>query len=271
MFKILAVTILVILVLLLLMVLVLFYQQRKFIYFPEKVRTSPAAAGLSNVAEITLVTPDKHKLIAWYSRAAPGKPTILYFHGNGGSLRSRTERVMLMQQKGYGLFMLSYRGYGGSSGSPSERKIIGDALLAYQWLVDNRVSDRDIILYGESLGTGVATQVASLRNAACLILEAPFTSLPDIARISFPYLPTRFLMKDQFDSARHISKISQPLLILHGSMDTVIPVAYGQQLFDLARSPKSIEVFPFGAHSDLYLHGAWSKVTEFMEQSCVNY
>ncbi len=271
MLKILTITLLVIFLICILFVLVLVYQQRKFIYFPEKNRTSPAAVGLGDISEIRLSTPDKETLIAWYAKAAHGKPTILYFHGNGGALRSRTERIMLMQQRGYGLFMLSYRGYGGSTGTPSERKIIGDALLSYQWLIDNGVRDSQIVLYGESLGTGVATQVGALRKTSCVILEAPFTSLPDIAKISFPYLPTRLLMRDQFDSTQHIARIRGPLLVLHGSLDTVIPSVYGQQLFDLASSPKSIEIFPFGAHSDLYLHGAWAKVTEFMDQKCANY
>ncbi len=269
MLKILIITFLVIIVVCVLFVLGLIYQQRKFIYFPEKNRTSPAAAGLANVEEISLATPDRETLIAWHSRAAHGRPTILYFHGNGGALRSRTERIMLMQQKGYGLFMLSYRGYGGSTGAPSEKKIIADALLSYQWLTDHGVSAHDIVLYGESLGTGVATQVAAARETSCVILEAPYTSLPDVARVAFSYLPTRLLMRDHFDSTQYVAKIDKPLLILHGSMDVVIPSAFGQKLFDLAASPKSIEIFPNGGHSDLYLHGAWGKITEFVDQSCV--
>ena len=247
------------------------FGQGRFIYFPEKFRTEPASVGLDQVSELGLKAPDGTTLIAWYGKASPGKPTLLFFHGNAGALRSRTDRIMLMQQRGYGFFMLSYRGYGGSDGKPSEHKIISDAFLAYQWLLEQGVRDYDIVLYGQSLGSGVAVQVAAQRRVGCLILEAPFTSLTDIAKGSFPYLPVNLLLRDRYDSFKWIEHVSSPILVLHGAKDEIVPLELGQQLYDLARSPKTIEVFPLGTHSDLYLQGAWEKVTSFVDHSYANY
>ena len=247
-------------------VALLYLFQRKLVYFPESFRTPPQEAGLFNVEEIKLKTSDGETLISWYLKAKPGKPTLIYFHGNGGALRYRAERFLLHEQNGTGLLMMSYRGYGGSTGSPSEKNNISDALIVYDWLKTQGIPSSHIILYGESLGTGVATQVAAQRDAAGVILEAPYTSLTEIGEYAYPLLPVRLLMIDRYETKNYISKIDAPLLILHGQHDFVIPIKFGRDLFHQAKEPKNIIVFPKGMHSDLYLHGAWKNIVNFIRK-----
>ncbi len=180
-------------------VAVMYFAQRRFIYFPDPTRTMPHAAGLSNVVERIIATPDGEKIVAWYGKAAVGQPTLLYFHGNGGALELRAGRIAKYLERGRGLFMMSYRGYSGSTGSPSEAKNVADAKLAYEALVADGVSPDDIILYGESLGTGVAIEVAAEKKVAGVILDSPFTSIVERAAQLYPWLPVRLLLQDRYE------------------------------------------------------------------------
>src|SRR5262249_33788209 len=148
-----------------LVALAAFFGQRSLMYFPNRVRTSPAAAGLGDVEERLLNTPDGARVVAWYGKARPGQPTLLYFHGNGGSLLERADRVRRFMDEGWGVYMMTYRGYGGSSGSASETANVADARLAYGALAAEGVGADKIVLYGESIGTGVATRIATERPA----------------------------------------------------------------------------------------------------------
>ena len=159
---------------------------------------------------------------------------------------------------------MSYRSYSGSSGEPSEVANIKDAVFAYDWLMSKGISADDVVLYGESLGTGVATQVGVGRRAAGLILDAPYTSFSDIAQHAYPYMPVRTFLKDRYQTDGYIKLINMPLLILHGARDQVIPVGFGQSLFETAKQPKKIVVFPSGQHSDLYAHGAMREIQIFI-------
>jgi len=222
--------------------------QRRFMYFPETVRTTPAAAGLANVSEITIPTPDGEKLIAWYGKAAPGEPTLLYFHGNGGSLAFRSGTMQKYLEHGRGMLMLAYRGYSGSTGSPSEAANVADAKLAYETLVKSGVRPEDIILYGESLGSGVAIQVAKEKKVEGLILDAPYTSILEIASAQFPWLPVGLLLKDRYESIKYIGDVHVPIFIMHGDADEVVPVEMGRRLFAAANKPKEIKIIRGGGH-----------------------
>jgi fermentation-respiration switch protein FrsA (DUF1100 family) len=213
---------------------------------------------------MTLQTPDGEQLIAWYAAAASGKPTFLYFHGNSGSLADRADRVRRFTGAGYGVFMPSYRGYSGSTGSPSETAIVADARLAYDHLRGLGVAERAIVLYGESLGSGVAVRLGSERAVGAVILDAPYTSLPDVGSMLYPFMPVQTLMLDRFESKTHIKAVRAPILILHGTTDTVIPIALGQQLFDAAPEPKEMAVLKGAGHSDIYAHGAFPRVENFL-------
>lgn len=242
----------------------LYVFQRRLIYFPGTDREAPAEAGLRGVREVVLQTPDGARLIAWYAAAAPAKPTFLYFHGNGGSLADRAERIRRFTGAGYGVFMPSYRGYSGGTGSPSEAAIVADAGLAYDHLRGLGVAERAIVLYGESLGSGVAVRLASERPVGAMILDAPYTSLPDVAKMLYPIMPVRTFMVDRFDSTKHIAAVRAPILVLHGADDTVIPLALGQALFEAAPEPKEMAVFKGAGHSDIYAYGAFPRVEDFI-------
>jgi uncharacterized protein len=229
--------------------------QRRLMYFPDRTRTLPAQTGLIGVEERVLKTPDGERIIAWYGKAQPGQPTILYFHGNAGSLAARAPRVERFMGQGWGVYMMSYRGYSGGSGSPSEVANVADARLAYGALVLEGVEPSSIILYGESLGSGVAVRIATERQVAGLVLEAPYTSIVDVAASAYPFLPVRHLIIDRYESNKYIAQVRAPLLVLHGEHDGVIPVAMGRELFRLANEPKRLATFPGGGHSNLYIDG----------------
>jgi uncharacterized protein len=226
-----------------------YWQQRALIYHPGGARTEPSQAGLANVADLTLVTPDGERLVAWWSKAAPGKPTLLYFHGNAGHLSERSERIRFFQQAGVGMLMLAYRGFSGSTGKPSEAANVADALLAFDHLLANGVRKQDIVVFGESLGTGVAVQVAGLRQGfAGLVLDSPFTSMADAGAHHFWWLPVQLLISDRYDSRSRIGALHVPLLVLHGEADFTVPTAMGRAIFAAANEPKRIVTFPGAQH-----------------------
>lgn len=228
---------------------VMYVAQRRFIYFPEPVRTPPQSVGLPDVSERFISTPDGEKLIAWYGKAKPGQPTLLYFHGNGGALEFRNVSFRHFLDQGLGVFMMSYRGYSGSTGEPSEAANVADAKLAYEALLKEGVRPQDIILYGESLGSGVAIQVAAEKQVAGMILDSPYTSVAELAARLYPWLPVNLLLKDRYDSILHIRNVHTPLLVVHGEADDVIPVEMGRRLFAAANEPKEIVTIPGGGHA----------------------
>jgi uncharacterized protein len=229
--------------------------QRKLMYFPDRARTQPAEVGLPDVEERVLKTPDGEKVIAWYGKARPGQPTLIYFHGNGGSLRVRAERVRRFMAEGWGVYMMTYRGYGGSTGAPSEVHNVADARLAYGALVHEGVAPKSIVAYGESLGSNIAVRIAAEREVGGLILDAPYTSIVDVAAGAYPFLPVRYFLTDRYETTRYIASVKVPLLVLHGERDPVIPVAMGKALHRLANEPKRLVLFPNGGHSNLYIDG----------------
>jgi fermentation-respiration switch protein FrsA (DUF1100 family) len=232
-----------------------YFGQRKLMYFPDRARVEPAAVGLKGVEERVLKTPDGERVIAWYGRARPRQPTLLYFHGNGGSLAIRASRIGRFMAEGWGVYMMSYRGYGGSTGHPTEANNIADARLAYGALVLGGVAPKSIILYGESLGSGIAVRLAAEREVAGVILDAPYTSIVDVAAAAYPFLPVRAFLVDRYETTKYIANVEVPLLVLHGELDPVVPVAMGREVARLANEPKRLVVFPDGGHSDLYVNG----------------
>lgn len=242
----------------------LFFAQHKLLYNIDPVRTAPAVMDLAGVQEVELKTTDGATLVAWHGPAKPGHPTLLYFHGQGGTLQARAPRFKRFMSQGWGVYMITWRGYGGSTGSPSEANNVADAAMAYDAVRSAGLSDKDIVLYGESLGTGVAVQLAARVQAAGLILDAPYTSTVDVAAARYPFFPVRLAMRDTYDSTRFIKNVRMPILILHGAQDTIIPVQYGRELFATANEPKQLAVYPNGRHTDLYFHGALDTVREFI-------
>lgn len=238
--------------------------QRNFLYVPSRERTLPESLGLDAVEEIELKTSDGETLVAWHHQAPPGARTLLYFHGNGGNLAGRIERVRAYRDFGFGLLMLSYRGYSGSSGSPSETANVADARLAYDWLRSKDVAARDIVLFGESLGTGVAVQLGATAEIGGMILDAPYTSMTDAAAGHYPWLPVRLLLSDRYDSLSRIGRVRAPLLIIHGARDQIIPLAHGQTMFAAANEPKRLQVYPEAGHIYHSEFGSLELVRDFV-------
>lgn len=232
------------------------YIERALMYFPDPVHVSPRDAGLTGVEEIALRPPDGTSVLGWYRPAEPSKPTLLYFHGNAGSLASRVGRMLYFASRDYGVLMMTYRGYGGSTGSPSERENVADGRLALEYLGKRGVAAGDIIVMGESIGTGIAVQVAAGQPVGGVVLDAPYTSLVDVAGLHYPILPARWLMRDRYETVRHIRSVTAPVLILHGEEDRVIPAAMGRALFTAAPEPKEMRTFAGAGHSDHDLFGS---------------
>ena len=239
--------------------------QRSLMYFPDRARTPPVAAGLPQVEEVTLTSADGEKLIAWHLPPQGTKPVVIYFQGNAGALDLRAGRFKWLIADGTGLLALSYRGYGGSTGRPSETGLIRDAAAAYDFATARYPAER-IVLWGESLGTGVAVALAAERKVGGIILDAPFTSAADVGAAAYPFLPVRLVMKDPFRSDERILRVNASLLVLHGELDRIVPVAFGERLFSLAKEPKRMVRFPLGGHVDLDDHGAEGAVRAFLRE-----
>ena len=246
----------------------LYLTQRRLMYQPDRARTAPASVGLAGVDERTIETPDGERLVAWYGAARPGQPTLLYFHGNAWGLADRAPRIERFMAQGYGVYMMSYRSFSGSTGQPTEAANRADALLAYEALRREGVAAGSIIAYGESLGTHMAVRVALAKPLAGLILDSPYTSIVDVAQRRFPMFPVRRFAKDRYDTAAVIGQLQVPLLIIHGARDRVVPVDMGRELARLAPEPKRYVEFPSGGHTDLYVNGnnALASVTEFVSR-----
>jgi fermentation-respiration switch protein FrsA (DUF1100 family) len=244
-------------------VALMYLGQRKLMYFPDTTRYAPAAVGLPGAEEVVLDTADGEKVIVWHSAPRGDKPVVIYFQGNGGGLNLRAWRFQQIVADGLGLIALNYRGYGGSTGHPTEPGLLQDAEAAYAFATKRYPADR-IVLWGESLGTGVAVALAAAQPVARVLLESPFTAAVDIAAAAYPFVPVRFLMKDQFRSDLRIGRVSAPVLILHGVGDTVVPITYGERLFGLIRSPKGFVRLANANHNDHDEHGGLEVVRRFL-------
>jgi fermentation-respiration switch protein FrsA (DUF1100 family) len=238
--------------------------QQRLLYVPDTRRTSPQEAGLADVDERVLTMPDGTRIVTWWGAAKPGRPTLLYFHGNGGSLVTRSERIRKYLTLGYGVVMMTYRGYGGSSGAPSEQANVADAKAIYDAVRASGVPASAIVVYGESLGTGVAVQVAAVKEVAAIILDAPYTSIVDVAELHYPFLPARWLMTDRYETLRAAPNVSAPALIVHGEDDEIIPVEMSAQVASSLNGPVERATFTGAGHADHYLFGSYETIYQWL-------
>ncbi len=243
-----------------------YLMQRQLQYFPSRSDPAPQSLGLTGVARQTLTTHDGETLVLWYSPPAGDRPVILFFHGNAGSIADRADRMSFYRSRGFGAAFLSYRGYGGSTGTITEPGLIIDAQAAYDHLRGLGIPAERVAVVGESLGTGVAVQLAARNPVAALVLEAPFSAAVDVAGLTYPWLPVRLLMKDQFRSQDQIGKVTAPLLILHGTADRVIPVTFGRRIFAAANDPKTFLTLGPVGHEALYRPATWAEGTAFLDR-----
>jgi fermentation-respiration switch protein FrsA (DUF1100 family) len=246
-------------------VVVLYFKQREMLFpIPPVGRTAPTAAGFPQAEEDVLTSADGEKVIIWHVPPKPGRPVVLFFPGNGDFLAGRVSRFKAITSDGTGLVALSYRGYAGSTGSPSEIGLLQDADAAYAFTAAHYSTER-IVVWGFSLGTGVAVAIAAEHPIGKLILEAPYTSTVDVAASLFWFVPVRLLMRDPFHSDRRIAGVNVPLLIMHGDADPAINIRFGERLFELAHEPKQFVRFPGGGHENLDDFGAAETARHFID------
>ena len=226
--------------------------QKRLMYFPDPARFAPTEWALSEMQPVTAQTDDGLTITSWYRPAQKhDKFTIVFCQGNAGHLGYRNYKVRPWLDAGYGVLMVGYRGFG-NPGSPSEQGLYNDARAAITALHQRGVPDKAIVLYGESMGTGVATQMATEVDAAALILESPYTSVPDVGADRYPMVPVKLLLRDQYNSLDKIKDVHMPLLLLHGELDQVVPAKFGKKLFAAAHEPKQAEFVPDAGHNDVY-------------------
>lgn len=249
-----------------LLVAVLYVTQRSILFVPDVTRPDPTASRAPMMTPVHATTGDGLRLEGWWYPPPPGRPTFLYFHGNAGNIGSRDEKARRMIERGYGVLLAGYRGYGGNPGSPSETGLIEDGRTWLGRLEQLGVPARSAVLYGESLGSGVVVALAVERPAAALVLEAPYTSIVDIAAEHYWFVPVRRLIHDPFDTRSRLAGVKAPVLIIHGAEDLVVPVAHGEALFEVAPEPKRLVRLQDGGHTDLFDHGALDAVDAFVNE-----
>lgn len=240
--------------------------QERLMFWPYKDRVEPRSIGLDDFREIEMVMADGTRILAWqHIPDDPDAPYIVYFHGNGGNLASRASKFNSFAKQGWGVIAISYRSYGGSDGKPNEPNLISDGFEVYDRVLGWGTKPENIVLYGESMGTGIAVQLAAQRDVGAVILEAPYSSTVDVAESHYK-LPARYLMRNRFMSTDHIADIDAPLLWMHGTGDIVIPIRLGQKLYGLAPDDKRKWIVQGGGHSDLYNFGAFEQVQSFVDE-----
>ncbi len=243
----------------------LFVFQRNYLFVPSTLEISPQDVGLPEAQVIKLKTHDGETLIAWWIPPKDHKDVSIFLHGNADRLDQRVLRFKDMIKNGNGVFALSYRGYGGSTGAPSERGFYEDARTAYEWL-NKKVSSKRIIIHGYSIGTGVATRLSAEKESKALVLEAPFLSAIAVAQQRYSIFPVSWLMWDTFRSDQYIQLVHTPVIILHGSADRTIPLKQAYALYQLALEPKQIIIFEGGEHTNLGSVGALEAIQKFIDK-----
>lgn len=237
----------------------LYFAQRRMMYFPDVTR--PDAAGIPGVEVITVHTDDNLDLQGWHFPAKPGRPLIVYFHGNASNIVNRLPKIAGYVNSGYGVLLAEYRGYGGNPGAPTEEGLYEDARAYMQWAQER---SKAIVLYGESLGSGVAAQMAVEYAIQGLVLESAFTSFADVGRKAYFYLPIDLLLHDKYKSIDKIGKVKAPVLIIHGESDNIIPITYARRLYEAANEPKTFIPLPGAGHNDIQQYGLALHVLQFL-------
>lgn len=247
------------------LLIMLSFKQRSFIYFPMT-KERPDIAQMPWMSWVEVTTEDGLELKSWFSPPKEGKPTLIFFHGNGHNISVRGPKAQPFLQEGYGVLLAEYRGYGGNSGEPSEDGFYKDARAQINWLADNHdIKDDNLILYGESIGSGVAVQMATEYEAKALVLDVPFSSALDVAQFKFFFIPfISKILKDKYLNHEKIGSIHIPLFIGIGGRDMVIPSRFGKKLFNAANEPKTLKIYDKAGHMGLYQYGFAQDAIEFI-------
>lgn len=241
----------------------LYTYQRSLLYHPQNVPGDPAQSGVPEMSVNIVTTHEGLKLRNWFAPPRDAsKPIGVLFYGNAAYMASRSSHARALLDLGYGVLLVSYRGYDFNPGSPSEEGLYNDARANLDWLKAQGYNS--FFLMGQSLGSGVVVQMATEYEAKALVIETPYTSMVDAASYHYPWVPVRWLLKDRYDSLSKIGRIHTPVFIIQGENDEVIPVAQGRALFAAANEPKQALWLPGAHHADYYSYGGWPEVVAFL-------
>ena len=222
----------------LIVLIFLFFFQRNLMYHPDENNYSGDNLEV-NIEKVNVKTTDNINLLGWFhNKNLKSYKTIVYFHGNAGTLENRIHKLNHFKDMDVNFLIISWRGFSGNSGKPSEQGLYKDGKGTIDWLKKMGLAEKDIILYGESLGTGIATEIAQNNNCAGLVLETPFTSMIEAAKKFYPYIPVALLLKDKYDNQNKIKNINIPVLVMHGEVDQIVPFWMGQKIHEMANQPK---------------------------------
>lgn len=242
----------------------LYILQRRIIFNKCNKPQPPENYGLDNISEINIETEDKINLLAWFFKGQSNKPILVYFHGNSFDIGERAYRIKRYNDAGLSTLIVGWRGYSGNKGVPTEKNLYLDGKATIKWILNNtKFNAKDIINYGESLGSGVAVELNLKYNFLSTVLEAPFTSIADVANKRYKIYPTKLLVKDKFDNLGKIDQIKSPLLIISGTKDEVVPHFHSQLLFNKANKPKKSLFIDEAMHNNLYDFGIEKTVINF--------
>jgi hypothetical protein len=216
----------------------LYFYQRNLLYHPNENNYSGDKISV-DIKKVKIPTSDNIELLGWYhEKNLKDYKTVIYFHGNAGSLENRIHKLNHFQDININFLIIAWRGFSGNDGKPSEQGLYVDGKSAIYWLTKKGIEEKNLILYGESLGTGVVTHLAQNKSFAGVILETPFTSMIDVAKIVYPYIPVNLLLKDKFENYKKIKNINSPILIMHGEADQIVPFSMGKKIYEIANKPK---------------------------------
>jgi fermentation-respiration switch protein FrsA (DUF1100 family) len=246
---------------------VLYLGQRHMIYFPDHTAPHPHDHDLPQMESIRIAVEETVEILAWWHAPADDThPVLVYFHGNAGHIGSRDYKIREMVEAGYGVLLATYRYNAGAGGKGSEAALLDDARRALDFVTGHGIAEERIVVYGESLGSGIAVAMAAERNVGGLVLETPYSSIAEVAHSRYWFALAKWLIRDRYDSMARIGKVRAPIMLFHGDADTTIPIRFGKRLYDAAPEPKEAHFFPGGSHIDLYGHGAGEAVMDFMDR-----
>ncbi len=250
----------------LLIVLTTFFFQRSLLYLPSKEKIDVSYYSNTGLKEVEFTTSDGLILKSLFKKpSSKDTSTVLIFHGNAGHVGHRVDKFKHFIESGYGLLLVEYRGYGKNPGKPSENGIYKDGQAALNFLFKQNILAKEIIIYGESLGCGIATKLSTENSFGATILEAPYTSIADVAQNHYWYLPAKWLVLDKHDIIRIIEDIKSPLLIMHGEKDNIINITLGKKVFNSAPEPKQALYIPNAGHNNLFDFNLYEKIFRFLK------
>ena len=248
----------------LIIALILYNFQRNLLYHPSE-NNYQGDKLIVKIEKVNIKTKDNIDLVAWYHKKdIKNSKTILFLHGNAGSLENRIHKINYFNDMNINFLLLAWRGFNGNKGYPTEEGLYIDAKSAVDWLIKKGIKNEDIIIYGESLGTGVATEISQNNNFAGVILESPFTSMVAAAKSKYPIFPIRLLLKDKYESDKKLKNIKIPILIMHGKVDRLVPFYMGKKMYELANEPKYSYFSEYDDHMMEYNENLLNELKKFI-------